>query len=275
MKLMVGFFLVIAALATVSDALSYESTLIRDLLMKYESSYSKYARPVANHSEAVNVSLGLSLIHITDLDVKRGLMQSNVWFKISWNDTNLRWDPKEYKGVKHVHLPIDKIWKPDFLVFNKGYGAGFGENFVDTKNVLALVYNTGSVLWIPQANIISLLKKGTKIEKGKPIFAPITVGSWTYNGYQMNISHFFDEKKVELDFYHENPAYTIVGNEAVRHVKYYACCKEPYYHMDFNLKILLKDDDNSNDSGEAAKPDTYTPVQSESIDLEANDDGDD
>jgi len=235
-----------------------EERVIKDLLDKYEASRLKYARPVANYRDVVNVSLGLTLVHITGMDLYKGLMHSNVWLMMMWKDINLKWNKTEYGGVEKILLPVDKIWKPDFAIFNKGYSGGFGSTTID-QTAPVIVKSCGTVIWIPQASIISLIGKNQELKEGNTLHCPITIGSWAHSGFKMNLTHFNPaSQKASLEYYHPNPRYTIVGNEAVKHKKYYPCCKEPYYHMDFNLKIKLNDDDDDNDSKEPK----YTAAQS-------------
>ena len=38
--------------------------------------------------------------------------------KMEWNDYKLRWNPREYGGLRHVRIPSEKIWKPDIVLYN-------------------------------------------------------------------------------------------------------------------------------------------------------------
>jgi hypothetical protein len=46
-------------------------------------------------------------------------MTTNLWVEQSWHDYKLRWEPKEYGGVKMLHVPSDHIWRPDIVLYNK------------------------------------------------------------------------------------------------------------------------------------------------------------
>ena len=35
-----------------------------------------------------------------------------------WIDSKLKWDPKLYDGIKTIHIPIEKLWKPDIVLSN-------------------------------------------------------------------------------------------------------------------------------------------------------------
>ena len=41
---------------------------------------------------------------------------------MSWVDTHLRWDPREYNGIEKLHIPAKKIWLPDIVLNNNAAG---------------------------------------------------------------------------------------------------------------------------------------------------------
>ena len=36
-----------------------------------------------------------------------------------WRDEMLRWDPRNYDGLKEIIIPVTHIWVPDLYIFNK------------------------------------------------------------------------------------------------------------------------------------------------------------
>ena len=58
--------------------LSAEKDLIRQLLKNYNE-VGVVGRPVFNTSETINVSYGIGLIQILDLDEKNQILTTNVW----------------------------------------------------------------------------------------------------------------------------------------------------------------------------------------------------
>ncbi|EFO12386.1 hypothetical protein LOAG_16147, partial [Loa loa] len=63
-----------------------------------------------------------------------------------WEDYKLKWDPREYGGIKDLHFPGDnsRIWRPDILLYNSA-----DDNFDSTFKSNLLVYSNGEVNWIP------------------------------------------------------------------------------------------------------------------------------
>ena len=64
---------------SVEDAeVSAEKKLIKTLLDNYQD-VGVVGRPVVNQSETINVSYGIGLIQIIDLDEKNQILTTNVW----------------------------------------------------------------------------------------------------------------------------------------------------------------------------------------------------
>nr|AHJ11217.1 nicotinic acetylcholine receptor alpha7 variant B [Locusta migratoria] len=92
----------------------HEKRLLHTLL----DHYNVLERPVANESDPLQLSFGLTLMQIIDVDEKNQLLITNIWLKLEWNDVNLRWNSSEFGGVKDLRIPPHRIWKPDVLMYN-------------------------------------------------------------------------------------------------------------------------------------------------------------
>ena len=75
-------------------------------------SYSKPHRPVHNHSEVMNISVGIVITQVLNIDFKTSALDFNIEFIVSWVDELL--DIEEGMDGK-VHLEnASSIWTPDF-----------------------------------------------------------------------------------------------------------------------------------------------------------------
>ena len=45
-------------------------------------------------------------------------MITSVWLKQKWYDYKLSWDPADYDGLEMLQVPIDRLWKPDIVLYN-------------------------------------------------------------------------------------------------------------------------------------------------------------
>ena len=52
-------------------------------------------------------------------DMRRQILTTNVWVEQEWKDYKLKWNPEEYGGVRHLHVPSQDIWLPDIVLYNK------------------------------------------------------------------------------------------------------------------------------------------------------------
>ena len=93
----------------------HEYRLTKYLLGNYEPS----VRPAENASAPVNVTFDMSIHHIIDVDEKNQVLTMNCWLTQIWRDAHLGWNYTDFGGIKSLRLPIDKVWKPDIILYNK------------------------------------------------------------------------------------------------------------------------------------------------------------
>ncbi|XP_036029564.1 acetylcholine receptor subunit delta isoform X3 [Onychomys torridus] len=110
-----------------SWGLNEEQRLIRHLFQ--EKGYKKELRPVARKEDRVDVALSLTLSNLISL---------------AWTDSRLQWDAEEFGNITVLRLPSDMVWLPEIVLENNNDGS-FQLSFA--CNVL--VYNSGSVTWLP------------------------------------------------------------------------------------------------------------------------------
>ena len=80
--------------------------------------HDKEVHPVTNHSDAVPVNLGMTLMHI-DIDEARSVLKVDSWLQISWVNQFLTWEPADYDGLDMIHFSAEEIWKPDIVLYNR------------------------------------------------------------------------------------------------------------------------------------------------------------
>jgi len=201
--------------------------LIKDLLHNYETSnlYS-LARPLFNEADALRVSFGMALITVQDID-ENNVVTIITWERLLWTDMLLKWEPDEYGGVDHVMLPIDKIWRPDIVLYNS----------MDPVELIhgdmAVVYSDGTVLYIPARK----RKVQCVADEEMRITCSLKYGSWVYDGFKLDPVFYDSLEDVDLNDYETYERFTVVDHGAVRHVKYYPCCEEPYPDLTYTFTL--------------------------------------
>ncbi|XP_023323772.1 acetylcholine receptor subunit alpha-like [Eurytemora carolleeae] len=172
------------------------------------SNYNKLVRPVSNITEAVTVKLKLKLSQLIAVNLKSQIMTTNLWVEQFWEDYKLQWNPEEYGGVTMLHVPSDHIWRPDIVLYNNADG-----NFEVTLATKATLHSTGKVEWKPPAIYHSSCEMDVEYFPFDEQTCVMKFGSWTYDGFQV---------------------------PAIRNVKFYTCCDEPYLDITFNITMRRK-----------------------------------
>jgi len=236
-------FLVLGAALAKND--NVFSRLIDDLFA--DGGYEKDAIPMKKPADkesninAINVGVGLSII---DLDYDPSdILSASTWFKAAWEDYRLKWDPEHYDGLSSIKIPASRIWTPDLSVYNAvDFGAGSFADLYANNPTNAVVYNTGKVLWIPAIPMKVYCNNGYKAthdpSDNYALECKITIGSWTYDGFHLNMTAYGGEEYMELSDMTRNSRYVVTSQKGdAIWTKYYDCCKETYLSMNYVFTI--------------------------------------
>merc|ERR1711936_19877 len=206
------------------------------------ANYDRLIRPVANSSDRLTVHMRLKLSQVIGVDMRRQILTTNVWVEQEWADYKLSWNPADYGGVKHLHVPSQDIWLPDIVLYNNADG-----NYEVTIMTKAILNWNGKVNWNPPAIYKSYC--GIDVE-----FFPfdeqecwMKFGSWTYDGFMLDLRHMNqlptnDSIGIAMDLrdFYISTGWDILSVPAIRNEKYYPCCEEPYPDIVFSLKLRRK-----------------------------------
>ena len=91
---------------------------VKDLHHKLFQGYNKEVRPIENHHDALNINVTYQFVQLIDIDELQETMVSIATLAIHWIDVSLKWDVSLYNGIDFIHVPQNRIWKPDFLLEN-------------------------------------------------------------------------------------------------------------------------------------------------------------
>ncbi|XP_059487027.1 neuronal acetylcholine receptor subunit alpha-7-like isoform X3 [Neocloeon triangulifer] len=205
----------------------HEKRLLHQLL----DHYNVLERPVANESDPLQLSFGLTLMQIIDVDEKNQMLTSNAWLNLEWNDVNLRWNSSEYGGVKDLRIPPHRIWKPDVLMYNSA-----DEGFDGTYPTNVVVRNNGSCLYIPPGIFKSTCKIDITWFPFDDQRCEMKFGSWTYDGFQLDLQ-LQDDGGGDISSFITNGEWDLLGVPGKRNEIYYNCCPEPYIDITFTIII--------------------------------------
>ena len=63
-------------------------------------------------------------------------------------------------------------------------------------------------------------------------------GSWTYDGLKLDVEFYDGLEEIDVSDYIESNMWELVDHSAIKNVKYYPCCEEPY--PDLTFRLILK-----------------------------------
>ncbi|VDM76408.1 unnamed protein product [Strongylus vulgaris] len=189
--------------------------------------------------------------------------------KDHWYDHRLSWNPEEYGGVRHFHLPGEMIWLPDIILYNNAHGSPWVS--VITK---AEVYHDGRVTWIPPVVYHSFCTINIEWYPYDIQQCELKFGSWTYSGTQLDLMHVSEknsnflcnpldrksrllsddvhhvvrnnesgwdvERGVDISAYQESVEWDLLSVLSTRHEKWYPCCDYPSIDITYYVQIRRK-----------------------------------
>jgi len=222
------------------------SRLIDDLFA--DAGYEKDAIPMLKAADkdsninAINVGVGMSIIDM-NYDPSN-ILTANTWFKVTWQDYRLKWDPEQYGGIQNLKIPAYKLWIPDLSVYNSAdYGSGSFYDRWANNPTNAIVYHTGKVLFIPPLPMKVHCQNERVAQNHSPdsnyaLECSIKIGSWTYDGHHLNLTTYDGEEYMELSDMTRNSRYVVTSQKGdALETKYYDCCVEPYMSMNYVFTI--------------------------------------
>uniref|UniRef100_A0A8D0DXK5 Cholinergic receptor nicotinic alpha 1 subunit n=1 Tax=Salvator merianae TaxID=96440 RepID=A0A8D0DXK5_SALMN len=203
----------------------HETRLVKDLF----ENYNQVVRPVSRHTEPVNVTLGLQLIQLINVDEVNQIVATNVRLKQQWTDANLHWDPKNYGGLEKIRIPSNNIWRPDFVLYNNADG-----DFAIVKETKALLTYKGHITWTPPA----IFKSYCEIKVTHFPFdeqnCSMKLGTWTYDGTAVEIHQ--DSDRPDLSNFMESGEWVMKDYRGWKHSVTYSCCPDtPYLDITYHF----------------------------------------
>lgn len=218
------------------NVLQVETRLKRDLFDNYDMTLA----PLMDSEKPINVSAGLS---VYTMDLKdNGMLKAVIWYRSSWQDDRLTWNPKDYHGITEMRIAASELWVPDLEIYNaEEYGEGYySDDFLRQRNHYAIVYNTGMVLYIPPTKL--------KVRCDEEEYADypwgeyscsIKIGPWTHSGQQFSLRPYNEAKFIDFEGADVSPVVFTQGSfsEDPLQTKTYDCCPEEYQSLNYKFKV--------------------------------------
>ena len=217
---------ILSAMPSLVQCGSNERQLYDDLLDGYQA----VERPVYNESEPVNLTLGLMLQQILDVDVKRQLLIANIWLHMQWMDHHLVWNKSDYGNIEDIRIPLDTLWKPDLIMYNSG-----GDQFDSTYHTNIVVTHTGLCTYIPPGLFKSTCTIDVTWFPFDDQHCILKFGSWTYDKNKLSLH--MQSPDGDTAAYMPNQEWFLLGVPAEHHEVLYDCCPEAYHDITYTIKL--------------------------------------
>ncbi|ELU06282.1 hypothetical protein CAPTEDRAFT_200491 [Capitella teleta] len=190
-------------------------------------------RPALNYTNTDRVAFGVSLVGIDSLELIGNTdykLTTSVWRRYLWTDYRLTWEPTQFGGVDHIRIPIKYLWKPDIVLYNN---AELGQQL--DEDAMAIASNDGTVMWIPTGKLTVRAKRHVSWLSEDTYTASFSFGSWTYDGFKIDVDFYDNIENLDLIDYSTGDSFEIVENSAVKEVRRYPCCNEPYPALVYSI----------------------------------------
>lgn len=187
----------------------------------------------------VDVTVGLNIYKISDIQIGADTMEINAWLRLSWNDPRLTWSPSSYGGVNQTTFyaeqmhPVSEIWIPDLELYTQTASA------YEAARKGISVGSDGSA-FLSRPSLYKILCSFTDVQNfpyDKPCCV-IDMGGWSQSGLTVNYlpgklefttTSAFNEDFVE--FSANVPSSGVTSSEY-----FFECCpNEPWPVISFNV----------------------------------------
>ncbi|CAJ0573677.1 unnamed protein product, partial [Mesorhabditis spiculigera] len=194
--------------------------------------YQRELRPVIDEAEPVHVKLKFWLKQILKVDERDQIVTVYCWLELYWRDETLSWDPGLFGNLTRIHVPADKIWKPDILVYNNA-NMNVAENELDTN---AILQSDGRVLLF--RSIITSISCQLNLANFPfdQQVCYLTFASWSMDGSKLLLEPYPGTDNLEL--YIRNTEWSLTDFKAKAYFKRYDCCPHPF--PDITYFMVLK-----------------------------------
>ena len=113
-----------------------------------------------------------------------------TWFIHEWHDSRLQWKPSDYEGIQKVHIDADKLWLPDFMIYNNADG-----DFAIQDMVRARVDFEGNIFWKAPINVKTYCEINVKDFPFDEQVCKLKVGPWTHPTTKIKMIDFVNETR--------------------------------------------------------------------------------
>ncbi|XP_066292579.1 neuronal acetylcholine receptor subunit alpha-10-like [Branchiostoma lanceolatum] len=212
--------------------------LQRSLYNHLFDKYNKALRPSSTPNSTLIVEIGVELTHLIDMNEKHQTLTANLWLTMGWNDSYLRWNDSEWRGITELTVPDSYVWKPDIVLYENvdQYFKGWSKSETYVK-----LHHNGYVLWeIPTVTLSSCQVNVSSFPFDRQK-CPLKFGPWIHSSYEVEMRSMAGEGS--LTSFMINAEWNVLSFTAQTHIKSYGEAFDigtPYSDVTFVLEFQRK-----------------------------------
>jgi nicotinic acetylcholine receptor len=159
------------------------------------------------------------------------IITTNCWLNQGWLDEKLKWNPRQYGGIKFIHIPAEKIWKPDIMLVNNADSWAK----ISSISTNAIVKHDGNVTWLSTVIFKSSCSIHVRYFPFDEQSCDMIFASWSFDGFFLDLN--LNSEEGDITNYIKNGEWHLVKLAATKIKKMYSCCEEPYPEIHYKLTI--------------------------------------
>ena len=107
----------LALLLTLQRCKGQTTSDVQNLYLNFlqASNYISTVRPSLDQNKPTEIVFDFDLFTITKTDELTGWLSLEVGVYTEWYDHRIEWEPVNFGGVSEIYLPMNKMWKPEFV----------------------------------------------------------------------------------------------------------------------------------------------------------------
>ncbi|XP_063425899.1 neuronal acetylcholine receptor subunit alpha-10-like isoform X1 [Mytilus trossulus] len=195
--------------------------------------YDSGLRPVCDGETLVNLTIGVAVRQLIDLDEPNQVMKINLWIRLKWTDCLLRWDPSSYDNTNYIVVPIAKVWTPDLTLYDSldSEMNGMDKNRATVNSDGTVLYNFPTLIEVICPIDVTSFPFDTQV-------CALVFGSWVFHGNQLDM--LARDNPSDLSSMKTNVEWVIQKIVVERHEVIYGCCPDPYPDVTFYIHVERK-----------------------------------
>ncbi|XP_045461113.1 neuronal acetylcholine receptor subunit alpha-3-like isoform X2 [Harmonia axyridis] len=195
--------------------------------------YSGYdLRPVKNHNISTNLTVKMIMKYFS-YDETTATLSVDTWMALFWKDEHLKWEPKDFDGIKQIHIKNDEMWVPDLSLYNKADQSG--DSAIIDEITCILDYK-GSVACVPTARHEALCIPDLSKFPYDSQTCSLRFGSWIHTGEELNL--LLAKPAFTMEDIQQNGNWELASISAKKSDGKYKCCpNNTFPSLEYTLVI--------------------------------------